>query len=101
MSLAPIAPTASTALGPYPTPVRGITLGRFCVTCAPAPPRPVMPPGIPAPAPPPPIGIGIMPMPDPAPPACAIAAELGIPPNPAIAALDIPFGTEPCQVGGT
>ncbi|VBA40602.1 hypothetical protein LAUMK136_03598 [Mycobacterium attenuatum] len=36
-----------------------------------------------------------------APAACANSAALGKPPNPAIAALDIPFGTDPSQVGGT
>src|SRR2546426_537786 len=81
-----------------------MTLGRFCTTCGLAPPRPIMPPGIPAPAPPPPIGIGIIGIPPPAPmpaapAACAISAALT--PNPDIAELAIPLGTEPCQVGGT
>ena len=85
----------------YPTPTRGTTLGRFCVTCGLAPPRPIMPPA-PAPPAPPPIGIGIIGIPPPV-GAPAIPAALGIPapPNPDIAALPIRAGVEPCQVGGT
>src|SRR5215469_8036497 len=34
---------------PYPTPTRGTTVGRDCTTCGLAPPRPIIPPGIPPP----------------------------------------------------
>ena len=83
----------------YPTPTRGTTLGRFCITCGLAPPRPI---GIPPPAPaPPPIGIGIIGMPPPpaGAPAPAIAAALGMP-IPDIAEVPIRDGIEPCQVCG-
>src|SRR6201992_1227118 len=90
----------------YPTPVRGTTLGRFCTTWGLAPPRPIIAPIPPAPAPPP-IGIGIIGIPPPAagapPLAAAISAAFIAPPGPipAIAALPIFPGIEPCQVGGT
>jgi hypothetical protein len=84
---------------PYPTPVRGTTLGRDCSTCGLAPPRPSIPPGVPAP-PIPPIGIGIIGMPPADAPKAVVA--LGIsPPNPDITELSIPAGTDPDHVGGT
>ncbi|CNG88075.1 Uncharacterised protein [Mycobacterium tuberculosis] len=52
-------PEPKTKAGYRQMPVRGTTLGRFCTTCGLAPPRPIMPPGMPAPAPPIPMGIGI------------------------------------------
>lgn len=87
---------ASTRPARYPIPTRGTTLGRACTTCGFAPPRPIIPAGIPAPAPPIPIGIGIIPM---GPPAAGTSA--GIAPKPAIAELAIRAGTDPSQVGGT
>src|SRR6516225_1343791 len=86
---------------PYPTPVRGTTLGRFCTTWfGLAPPRPIIPPGMPPP--PAPIGIGIGIIPVPAPPPIAPAIPAGIsPPSPDIAALTIRAGDDPCHVGGT
>ena len=83
---------------PYPTPTRGTTVGRDCTTCGLAPPRPIIPPGIPPPMPP--IGIGIIgmpPIPAPTPPAVP-----GIsPPSPDIAELASRAGIDPCHVGGT
>ncbi|KCL64059.1 hypothetical protein W079_01125 [Mycobacterium tuberculosis TB_RSA169] len=81
---------ASTRPARYPIPTRGTTLGRACTTCGFAPPRPIIPAGIPAPAPPIPIGIGIIPM---GPPAAGTSA--GIAPKPAIAELAIRAGTDP------
>ncbi len=40
---------ASTRPARYPIPTRGTTLGRACTTCGFAPPRPIIPAGIPAP----------------------------------------------------
>src|SRR6201999_3292682 len=72
----------------------GTTLGRFWTTCGLAPPRPVIPPGIPPP-PIPPIGIGIgMP---PAP----VAAVSGAAASPDIAELAIRAGIDPAQSAGT
>src|SRR6516164_492305 len=66
---------------PYPTPVRGTTLGRFCTTWfGLAPPRPIIPPGMPPP--PAPIGIGIGIIPGPTPPAPPPKPPRPPPPSP-------------------
>ena len=86
---------------PYPIPTRGTTLGRFCTTCGLAPPRPIIPPGIPPPVP---IGMGIIGMPPIGAPATpVIAAASGIPaaPSPDIAELARRAGIDPCHDGGT
>src|SRR5208283_3136235 len=77
-------------------------LGRDCTTWfGLAPPRPNIPPGMPAPAPPIPIGIGIIGMPPPTGAAPAGTAPAISPPSPDMAELTIRAGAEPCHVGGT
>jgi hypothetical protein len=85
---------------PYPTPVRGITVGRDGTTCGLAPPRPIILLG--APLAPVPTGIGVIGVPAAGATAASAIATLGSSPlSPDIAEVTIRAGIAPCHVGGT